>query len=288
MNHSAFSMGLEALEDRTLFSVPTMFQTIKPAQSPQPAASTHGPVAHAAVHRRVVRTANFVVAFYGLGGGGFGNEWLSTTADAVGQQTGSVVRKYQETQGNQALLDFFKSVDSNGDKTISTGEMANVHVRVLGYSFGGVQGSDFTRSLTQTRRPVLGYKLSAAMPVDRLVTIDPVNFTPLKHTDGPVGNVRSFVSFYELHSGSSTIQLTDRAGRPAGSMTLNDIINPVGGPLPSSAQSTQQTLVDFGAWAGRSVTRYINRRYYGTLSGSGVNHATMPWYLYTDVINAMQ
>ena len=287
MRHSTPAILLEPLEERSLFSVPSSLQIKPSTASKAPQAPAQRAVAQPLVRHRTARSANFVVAFYGLGGGGFGNEWLRATADAVGQQTGSVVRKYQETQGSRALVDLFRSLDTNSDRVISTGELATVHIRVLGFSFGAVQGADFTRSLTQTRRPILGYRLAAAVPVDVLVTIDPVNVTPLKHTDGPVSNVRSFVNYYEFNPNEATMRLTDRAGRPAGTITFSDVINPVGGPLPSSARRTRQTLVDYGAWASRSVTHYLNRRYYGTMNGADVNHVTMPWYLYSDVLSAM-
>src|SRR5207248_8688347 len=136
MRHSTSAIMFEALEERSLFSVPSDLQinpstVSKAAQVPAHRAAK----AHPLVRHRTARAANYVVAFYGLGGGGFGNEWLRAAANAVGQQTGSLVRKYQETQGSRALVDLFRSLDTNGDRAISTGELANVHIRVLGFSF---------------------------------------------------------------------------------------------------------------------------------------------------------
>ena len=112
-------------------------------------------------------------------------------------------------------------------------------LRVVGFSFGGVQAADFTRSLTKVSRPTLGYKLAKPIPVRTLVTLDPVNTTSLKHTDGPVSNVQNYFNYYELNPGRTSIELLNRFSRqPVGSVALGDSLNPVGGPLSSSAQHT--------------------------------------------------
>src|SRR5439155_812336 len=128
----------------------------------------------------------------------------------AGSQTGSVVRKYQENQGSTALANFFSTVDVNHDKVISADESAHVNVRVVGYSFGAIQGVNFTRALADAGGLVGGYRLEAAVPVQSLVTIDPVNYTPLKHTDGVLSNVQRFTNFYELNPGASSIHLTSK------------------------------------------------------------------------------
>ena len=89
---------------------------------------------------------NYMISFYGLGGpGGFGEDWLDKTVDGAGEATNSLVRKYNEDQGGRALRDFLRSVDRNRNKRIDKAEVATLNVRVVGYSFGGVQAANFAR-----------------------------------------------------------------------------------------------------------------------------------------------
>lgn len=268
-------MTLETLESRTLLSAPPIV------------AHKADTASHASAHRarRHAVTHNYLISFYGLGGTGFDNGWLSSIADTAGGNTNADVRKYQEDEGNQALSDLFSSMDENGDHVLSSAEIDATTLRVVGFSFGAVQASEFTRSLTRVSRPTLGYRLAKPIPVRTLVTLDPVNTTPFKHTDGPVSNVQNFFNYYELNPARTSVQLLNRTTRQAvGSTSLGDSLNPIGGPLPSSALNTSQTLITFGSYQNRSVTQYFSKRYYGTMVGSQVNHTTMPWYLFNETV----
>lgn len=253
---------------------------------PRTLLSASGGIHAAAKRGRWTRHASaeprsYLVAFYGLGGAGFGNGWLAQIAKDAGNATGSSVHLYQETDGDRAVRDFFAFVDANGDHVLSAQEIGGVTVRAVGYSFGGIQASEFTRSLTQTRHPILGYKLATYVPVQSLVTIDPVNSTPFKHTDGPVGNVLNFYNYYQVNPFSSSMTLTDRSGNATGQISLSDApLNPVGGELPTAAVNSQQTLVDSGDWGNNATTLYYDRRHYGTVKGADVNHTTMPFFVY--------
>jgi hypothetical protein len=132
-----------------------------------------------------------------------------------------------------------------------------------------------------------GYLLAAAVPVTTLVTIDPVNSQPGTHTDGPLRNVASFISYYQLNSGSSNIALTSRGtNRSAGTASFGP--NATGSVLTSGARHTTQTLVDNGGpLSGVVVTQAYSHLTYGTLNGAGVNHMTMPWYMYSTVLTAL-
>jgi hypothetical protein len=267
---------IEALEPRRLLSAW--------GGLPNSAPSRTSPAAHTVQrHRRAAAPKSYLISFYGLGGGGFGNDQLSKLATAAGKADGASVRKYQQTDGTTALQNLLHAMDTNHDHTISTAEINNASVRVVGYSFGAIQAANFTRSLDSTGT-IAGCTLAAPIPIQTLVTIDPVNYTPLKHTDGVLGNVRNFVNYYELNPSAATLQLASKkGGKPAGTATFSDTINPIGGTLTTFAVASQQTLVS-GTWANRSVTRPFNSKSNGTLTGSGVNHTTMPWYLYDDVL----
>jgi hypothetical protein len=265
-------MTMEPLESRTLPSTGSLHAKV-------------APLSHHAWHT-AVQHRSYVIAFYGLGGTGFDNQWLGIIADTAGKNTGSTVSKYQEDEGNQALVDFFSSVDTDGNHVLSSAEIDAATVRLVGFSFGAIQASEFSRALTHTNKPILGYRLSRAIPVRTLVTIDPVNSTPFKHTNGPVSNVQSYFNFYEVNPGKGTVQLLNRNTRQSTGSTVNlgDSLNPVGQPLASSARSSSQVFVDFGQFQNRRVTQYFNKRFYGTMLGQTVNHTTMPWYLFGDAV----
>jgi hypothetical protein len=279
MSFAAAQPGLERLEPRRLLTAWGGGASVSAPSEPAPAVHV---VQRA---RRDTAPKNYLISFYGLGGVGFGNDQLSKLASAAGNKGGATVRKYQQTDGDTALKNLLRAIDTNHDHTISVAEINKASIRVVGYSFGAIQAVNFTRSLA-TAGTLEGCTLTAPIPIQTLVTIDPVNYTPLKHTDGVLGNVQNFMSYYELNAGASSIALTSKkSGKPTGSVTFSDTVNPIGGTLTSFAVSSQQMLVDYGDWANRSVTRSFNSKSNGTLTGAGVNHSTMPWYLYNDVVS---
>jgi hypothetical protein len=268
---------LETLESRILMSGATTAAGLK---SDAPAAT----VIHA--HAASASTRNYVVGFFGFGGTSFGNSWLQAAVTAVGGAEGATTRLYEEDAAPTAVTDLFKFIDRNGDHILSAAEIDNVSVDAIGYSFGGIAASEFSRALTATgKHGLYGYRLAAAVPVDMLETIDPVNNQPGHHTDGPLSNVQNFVSYYQQNAGSSSIALTLRGKhRSAGNATFG--ANATGSALASAAQQTSQTLVDNGgALSHVVVTQAYSHLTYGSLAGSGVNHMTMPWYLYQRVLS---
>jgi hypothetical protein len=290
MRDSINNPVMETLEGRALLSA-------FPVVPVTPVKSTGSAHALAVKKARPARRAkanaaapkNYLVSFYGLGGGGFGNQVLTKLATEAGKRTGSTVWKFQESQGNVALAKVLDAIDLNNDHIIASDEAAAVNLRVVGYSFGAIQGANFARSLAAPAPYLAGYTLQAAVPVLSLVTIDPVNYTPFKHTDGVSSNVQNFTNFYEFNPGSSTIHLTNRkSGKSDGNANFSDLINPIGGTLSSQAKNNAQTLVDFGGpFAGRSVTQQYSNRDNGTMTGAEVNHETMPWYVYADALGAL-
>jgi len=250
------------------------------------------------VHRP--HTTGYLFAFYGsaLGGPvgvGFGNQWLRNLANDAGTATGSQVNILpEETGGPTALADLLKDLDTNHDHIISPKEIRAATVRVLGYSLGGIVATNFTRSLDAAGQRVDGYRLDAAIPVETLVTIDPVNypitFPPLQHTDGPESNVRNFYNYYETgkSGGKSTLALYNHAtGKSEGSVAYNDTTIPVlgplhGGSLDSSALVSTQIDVGSGVFADEAVdhSTFEGSATDGVLLGKNVDHTTMPFYAY--------
>jgi hypothetical protein len=287
------SAFVEALERRGLLSGGTAAATaagwvkstsVTPSQadaavSAAPATSHHATRAakkKRAVAAEVSPPRKYVVGFYGLGGASFGNAWLAQTVTDVGGAEDATTRLYQQDQGQAAVTDYFAFVDVNGDHVLTADEINNVTVDVIGYSFGGVQASEFTRALTATgRRGLYGYRLGDTMPVHMLVTID-----------GPLRNVAYFYSYYQTNPGSSTITLTPRGrAKAATTYTFDGSNNPVGGPLPSIARHGAQIQVDGdGPFSGVTITQAYSHYDYGTLQGADVNHMTMPWFLYQTIL----
>jgi hypothetical protein len=294
------SAFVEALERRSLLSAgtaaaattaagwvrSTTADTTVPARAPTP----H--VMAAAAKKKKAAAADtapgrYVVGFYGLGGASFGNAWLAQTVTDVGGAEGATTRLYQQDQGQAAVTDYFAFVDVNGDHILSADEINHVTVDVIGYSFGGVQAAEFTRALTATgRRGLYGYRLADTMPVHMLVTVDPVNTTAQKHTDGPTRNVAYYLNYYQTNPGGSTMTLTPRGPAQASTTyTFDGSSNPVGGVMPSLARHSTQILVDDdGPLSGVTVTQAYSHFEYGTLQGADVNHMTMPWFLYQTVL----
>lgn len=226
---------------------------------------------------------NFVVSFYGLGGaGGFGNDWLDNIANAAGKSTNSVVRKYDENKGGSALRDLFHSIDTNHDHSISAREVKNVKLRVVGYSFGGIQAANFARSLNSTGATIKGYRLRAAIPVRSLVTLDPVNSSPAKHTDGVPANVRVFSNFYQRKGGETKITLYMRnwPHLKLTTININDNNEIIGDTLPSAARKTKQIRLDVGSLANVTVKHKVQSQADGKLKGKDTNHGTVPFFAY--------
>jgi hypothetical protein len=256
--------------------------------------------ASAARRRRRSHTSGFLFAFYGYAGGGpaglgFGNEWLRNLANDAGVATHSKVEILpEETGGPTALADLFKALDTNHNKTIQPSEIRAATVRVVGYSLGGIEAANFTRSLDAVGKRVQGYKLDAAIPIETLVTIDPVNypinFDPLKHTDGPASNVRNFYNYYESgkSNGKSTLALFNYAsGKSAGSASYNESSFPIvgylhGDSLDSSALATTQIDVNSGTFANTPIRHALGEGsdIDGQVIGKNVDHTTMPFYAY--------
>src|SRR5438067_2350699 len=124
-------MMLETLESRTFLSAQPFSTGVAKQAKATPSRARHA-----------ISQQRFVIGFYGLGGQGWDNSWLATTADTAGKNTGSTVLKYQEDDGTSAESDFFASVDQNGDHVLSAAEIDATTVRVVGYSFGGVQAAN--------------------------------------------------------------------------------------------------------------------------------------------------
>ncbi|MBC8107986.1 MAG: hypothetical protein H7Z14_15465 [Anaerolineae bacterium] len=224
---------------------------------------------------------NYIISFYGLGGAGdFGADWLDKTVDDAGAATNSVVRKYNEDAGGRALKDFLRSADRNRNMRIDKAEVATLNVRVIGYSFGGVQAANFARYLAKLGQTVKGYLIGQATPIRALVTLDPVDEPPLKHTAGIPGNVYNYSNYYQQKGGDTTIDLyTDPFDIKVDSITVDDPANIKGEPLPTTARKSNQVRVDV-VYADETVKHEVRDNLNGKLTGRNVNHGTLPFFAY--------
>jgi hypothetical protein len=225
--------------------------------------------------------ASMVVSFYGLGGaGGFGNDWLDKIANHAGDSTESTVRKYDENEGGRALKDTLHAIDRNHNRIIEKSEANATNLRVVGYSFGGIQAANFARYLRKVGQVIKGYTLRAMVPIKALVTLDPVE-SIIKHTDGIPSNVARFGNYYQQKGGSTTVDVyTDPFNIKVTSISVPDPSNIKGGPLDSSAKESRQIRIDSGDYADKTVTHSVYSHAKGNIKGKNVNHGTLPFYAY--------
>ncbi len=228
---------------------------------------------------------DLLIAFYGAGTGGFGNEWLSNIADAAGAAGNHTVMKYGSESKGAAEKAFLKKIDDDGDKEIEKDEIDAVTLRLLGYSLGGLSAPDFSRDFAKAGT-VAGYKIDAPIPVEVLVTIDPENGSALpRRTSGPLSNVERFVNYYhDTTRRDSTVRLFDHITHaPAGyDNTYGNWFSEGlrGFALRSSAKDNDQIKVNTD-WANVEADHFLNATLDGKLLGKDVNHDTMPWYSYS-------
>ena len=117
MNEPSSKPVIEPLEGRVLLSA----LPIVPVKATE--AAHVAPVRRAEPARRAKASTagskNYLVSFYGLGGGGFGNQWLSKLATEAGKRTGATAWKFQESQGDAALVKLLSAIDLNKDHLIT-------------------------------------------------------------------------------------------------------------------------------------------------------------------------
>jgi hypothetical protein len=278
------SVEMESLERRSLFSASLL---------------TSGVATAAAVHPQVKTTVTrYIIGFWGYAfggtpGTGFGNQWTTNLVNAAGAAGAGTAKLFAEESGpTNAESYLLKAIDTNHDGIIEASEVKAMRLRVVGYSLGGIVATNFTRDLDEAGKKVDGYKLDVAIPIQELVTLDPVNYPisvpPLVHTDGPESNVDAFYSYYESGAtdGVSTINLFNAStGASEGTYSANDTPLPIigylhGGVLDSSAVYTAQTNVSSGKYANHPVEMALQDGVNGELRGKQTDHGTLPFYAY--------
>jgi hypothetical protein len=243
---------------------------------------------------QVLNKAKYLVAFYGAGSTmGFGNQWFAAIANraTTDHQYDHLILRQQD-QGGLGLDDLFAYLNANGDNVISRAEAESADIRALGYSWGGIQAINFTWHLNRKGKRIRGYKLEEVIDVQKLVTIDPVNNKqPFKKARDLQSNVKSFKSYYQRKGGRSTIRRVD----PVTNQVMaqgDDLSNWFSRGIKGSQFTAGDRQVEV-VHANDPVTRLhtfstplitANGRMYG----NDVNHDTMPWYLYDNVIADLQ
>ena len=273
-----------------------------------------------------------LVSFYGAGQipfGGFGNVHLAAINSALGgtlnsTQVNGVGVPYLDWQMDQALHDLLANLDTNNDLIITPAEIAAKTVNVIGYSWGAVEAANFTRMLSALNPHLLGirqntgtpkyphlttlggYNLEAAVPIDNLVTIDPILNAVfglsglIKTTDGPLANVINFKNYYETKGGTATVE---EFSAPAGGIDLGPDPNFTLGtffsaglsgdvlhdhsenPSPSNQINVNTQLANFNIYI--PYRNSDGTVIYGRLKGSQVQHDAIPFYVQQMVIDAI-
>jgi hypothetical protein len=273
---------IESLESRSLFSAGALITA---------APSTIHPQAKTTITRYIIGFWGY--AFGGTPGTGFGNQWETNLVDAAGAAGAGTAKMFAEESGPANAESYLlKAIDTNHDHIIEASEVHAMRLRVVGYSLGGAVAANFTRDLDDASTKVDGFKLDVAIPVQDLVTLDPVsypiNYPPLVETDGPESNVDAFYSYYEggASAGVSTLNLFNAStGDSEGSYSEDDTSLPIigylhGDLLDSSALTTAQYQVDAGKFASHKVEHLLQSGVNGELSGKQTDHGTLPFYAY--------
>ncbi|NNM86872.1 MAG: hypothetical protein HKL96_14100 [Phycisphaerales bacterium] len=236
-------------------------------------------------HRRV-----YTICFYGLAGHNptrtFGNEWLQTLA------VHAQAHLYRWDQPLEALSDLLTRLDAHANHNITRRELAGVTIRVIGYSWGAITAANFVQMLNRCAYATTsGWKAAEPIPVALLITLDPVNF--VHTTTGVSANVKTYINYYEDRGGYSHM----RCSWPEVNRTLvlgNNFDALLSGDyLPSKAQGTHEIDVD-KKWATRKVYMRFTPPDFPTtphgvnvavsLAGDQVNHDTLPWFVYRNVL----
>jgi hypothetical protein len=265
--------------------------------------------------------SHILVAFYGAGStGAFGNIHFANSVAKLGGTLRSDKTPYRDWDSYGALQDLLPALDTNGDHIITSAEIATKNIAVMGYSWGCIEATNFTRVLSapnahlqgirftsgSPKNPTVtysgGYNLQAAVPIKILLTIDPVTNAfglsgLIKSTDGPKANVVNFTNYYETRGGTTAVERfssmtggIDLGADP--NLTLGNFFSAAitGSMLNSAAQATTQTVV---TTALANSTLYISYQndgaeiIYGRLKGSQVQHDAMPFFLQTTAVNVV-
>lgn len=156
------------------------------------------------------------MGFYGAGSlSGYGNLWFQQMAVSAG-----VDHLYVQNDGNTALWDFFKAIDTSDDHVISATEISGLDLRVCGYSWGGVSAIGFTQKISEAPVTIvvggspnnpISYRLEVPIPVTVLLTIDPV---PILNPPGTVpSTVQHYINYYQQRGGTVFSEESQMVGR---------------------------------------------------------------------------
>ncbi len=232
----------------------------------------------------------YTVCFYGLAGHNptrtFGNEWLQTLA------VHAQAHLYRWDQPIEAMSDLLTRLDAHASHNITRRELAGVTIHVIGYSWGAITAANFAQMLNRCGYATTsGWKAAEPIPVALLITLDPVNF--VHTTTGVPANVKTYINYYEDRGGYSPMRCC--WPEPNRTLVLGNNFDALlsGDYLPSKAQRTDEVDVD-RQWATRKVNMRFTPPEFPTtphgnqmavsLVGDQVNHDTLPWFVYRNVL----
>jgi len=260
-----------------------------------------------------------LVAFngYDVGNRPPGNFWLDEIAIEEGNSTkpagdnSPYKASYTSLSQLQASRDLLSLIDTNGDHVILAAEVALVRVEMVGYSLGCLTAINLARSLSLSTDMSENYKLDVAVPISRLVTIDPVKKVlpgigiaqPIVFQRGPVpSTVSQYKNYFQTKGGGTTFNLY-LAGSSQGGAAFNNNLKvgtdtydpPFGGltgtaNIPSNAGTTTGVVVTLlGQQYAKNVDYQTNflagaTHYDADLKANNVQHDTIPWFVRGDVL----
>jgi hypothetical protein len=225
-----------------------------------------------------------VLAYYGAGPtDGYGNIWLK----AIVARAQPNAYLYPENRGMTGLKAVFTKLDSDGDYDIEPGEIQNIRIRMLGYSWGAMEAVSVANSLNypgwEEHRP---YTTQSPIRVQYLFAIDPIAIGKTNtHASGNVDFVETVYQRSPSYSGGKSWM---RVSTPAGASATFDMWNSLSRRLSGKVITSQNGHGD--AWHllrdDASTGKYTPQGKDGAdwnaqlVNFGWINHDTIPWVVY--------
>ncbi len=235
----------------------------------------------------------YKLGFYGAGSlSGYGNLWFREMALNAG-----VGHLYEHNVGLTARKEFLEAIDTNGNRVITEAEVSNLTLKVCGYSWGGISAIGFAQEFSSAPKTIvvggsphnpIEYRLEVKIPVQILLTIDPVEW--LNPAGTVPDTVQSFKNYYQERGGYSLFhRVSDGQIRQIGN-SFSSLLK--GDEIVSQAGSTTQIRMDIGNWGTRIGTPFTietppdSAQY--SLNALETNHDGMPWLVGEVATNSLQ
>lgn len=189
----------------------------------------------------------------------------------------------------RAKRKLFKILDTDNNKILSHNELRFQRIRLFGYSMGGMAALSMANDISQPGGEVGGYMLDEPIPIETLVTIDPVR--PLGGNMPSVpGNVVNFQNYYQSRGGSIFRSFPIEEVILEGNLFSNLIqsrfflgrsVDPLREVQINMDLSDKEVVVDWTDLPPESINQVIIR-------GNEVGHDAAPFFVLDDAFGMIE